>query len=666
MRKPLRAGLLGLALMTTVPFVTLTPAVAAEASQIDVVRVAEQIRRAEAVREIKRLQHAYAHYLHMGLWSEAASLFAKDGALGDGRQRVVGKDAITEHLRKTLGGGTDGMAQGRLYADMIFSPVVTLAVDGKSGKGRWHGFAVDAKYGDKAEWAGTIQENVYVLEDGRWKFAMLHPYPILAGTYENGWRNTDPVGRAVPFHFDVDKLGTPSTRLQHGWAASGGEAASLDDLERRVARLNDEGEIQNLQNAYGYYVDRRLWDDVADLFVPDGVMESAGDRASGRKAIRSTLEAVAPAGLKPGELNDRLQFDMVITVAPDGQTATARGFELGMLGKVNDWGAWTLATFENVYVKRDGKWMISHMRVYPRARTDYAEGWAKSAVPSAPFARAGRAVSAAQAALQYPNVASPALSFANPVTGAAPVYPASVAIIPLTSAGGNKGGSAEKSSGDTATRLADIERRLAVASAFDGAENVSNAYGYYIDEFLWRPIGDLFSERGWKELSYVGTYAGNERVFQSLARRYGNGGRFVPTMAIHQKMQPVVTPSADGKSARIHLRLFQITSSPEGRPMHVGGHYENQAILEDGIWRIEGMDLDYVWTGLYGEGWVKTNPAVANYNAPPPALVKEYPPDAPLRGPSTAPWPEMLPVALHFRNPVSGREPPFLLPEKHF
>jgi len=664
--KPIAAGLMGLALLVAVPMVPGAPAMAAEAAPAEarIAKVAEQVRRAEAVREIKRLQHAYAHYLHMGLWNEAAALFAKEGALGEGRQRIMGQSAIAAHLRKTLGGGVDGMPQGRLYADMIFSPVVTLAVDGNTGKGRWHGFAIDALYGQKADWSGTIHENAYVLEDGRWKFAMVHPYPIMAGPYEGGWRNTDPVGRAVPFHFDVDKVGTPSTRLQHGWAAPAGQAASLGSLAHRVARLNDEAEIQNLQNAYGYYVDRRLWDDVTDLFAPDGVMESAGDSAKGRKAIRSALEAVAPAGLKPGELNDRLQFDMVISVAPDGQSASARGFELGMLGKTEDWGAWTFSIFENQYVKRDGKWMVAHMRVYPRARTDYQQGWAKSALPSAPFGRAGRAVPAAQAALQYPNVAFPALSFANPVTGAAATYPADLKILPVPA--GKSAATVPAATGEAAARLEDVERLLAVASAYDGAENVSNAYGYYIDEFLWRPLGDLFSKRGWKELSYVGTYAGRERVFQSLARRYGNGGRFVPNMAIHQKMQPVTSVAQDGNSARIHLRLFQFTTSPEGRPMHVGGHYENQAILEDGIWRIEGMDLDYVWTGNYGEAWVKLNPETANHNPPPPNLVKEYPPDGPLRGPSTAPWPEMLPVALHFRNPVSGREPPLLLQEKHF
>ncbi|MBN8831146.1 MAG: nuclear transport factor 2 family protein, partial [Sphingomonadales bacterium] len=472
----------------------------------------------------------------------------------------------------------------------------------------------------------------------------------------------DPVLRAVPYHFSVETLGLPSTHLQDGWTPPAKSTPALADVAGRVARLKDESEIQNIQNAYGYYQTRRMWDDVADLFAPDGVMESGADMARGPRAIRAALEAVAPLNLKAGELNDTMQFDTVVTIAPDGRSATARGFQFAAIGKANDWGAWTLATFENAYVKRGGKWMVAHMHLFPRARTDYAQGWARSAIPQALLGKAGRAVPGKQAALQYPNAAFPALSFANPVTGQAPAYPAGMAVLPLTGAAPPADPAAAP-----APALPEVERQLAWASAFDGAENVSNAYGYYIDEFLWRPIGDLFSSRGWKELSYVGAYAGNERIYQSLVRRYGGGGRFVPNMQEHQKVMPVVTPSADGRSARIHLYLFPLGTGPQASAAaHNAGHYENQAVIENGLWKIEGMDLDYIWRGGYGKGWVQVDPNGANTNAPPPRLKTEYPPDGELRGPNEPPWPNMEPLALHFRNPVSGREPALLLPEKHY
>jgi hypothetical protein len=47
----------------------------------------------------------------------------------------------------------------------------------------------------------------------------------------------------------------------------------MADLSARAQRLADEIEVTNLQHAYGYYVDRKMWDDVADLFASDGTME---------------------------------------------------------------------------------------------------------------------------------------------------------------------------------------------------------------------------------------------------------------------------------------------------------------------------------------------------------------------------------------------------------
>src|SRR5262249_28421808 len=142
---------------------------------------------------------------------------------------------------------------------------------------------------------------------------------------------------------------------------------------------------------------------------------------------------------------------------------------------------------------------------------------------------------------------------------------------------------------------AEIARKLARAAAPDGAENVSCAYGYYIDEFMWDETADLFAVDGWKELSYIGTYIGRERIRASLFARYGHNGRSPSNIQLHQKTQPYVTPSPDGLRANIRLRLFQLSSSPKNAPSYIAGIYENQAVLEDGVWKVAGMDLDYVW-----------------------------------------------------------------------
>ena len=71
------------------------------------------------------------------------------------------------------------------------------------------------------------------------------------------------------------------------------------------------------------------------------------------------------------------------------------------------------------------------------------------------------------------------------------------------------------------------------------------------------------------------------------------------------------------------------------------------------------MDLDYVWTAPSRGGWIhaKTPPA-----APEVPMAKTFPPDRPLRGPIAAPFPNIELVPFHYRNPVSNRAPPLLLP----
>src|SRR5207253_9849173 len=141
-----------------------------------------------------------------------------------------------------------------------------------------------------------------------------------------------------------------------------------------------EDKIRNLQNAYGYYMDRRMWDDVTDLFTADGALEIAGAGVyDGPTGIRRALERSGTAGLTHGQLNELMQLDMAVAVEPGGLEARGRGLEFGMLGEADKGTAfYTLAIFENRYVKQDDIWRIREMRIFPLMKTDYAQGWSKS------------------------------------------------------------------------------------------------------------------------------------------------------------------------------------------------------------------------------------------------------------------------------------------------
>ncbi len=152
---------------------------------------------------------------------------------------------------------------------------------------------------------------------------------------------------------------------------------------------------------------------------------------------------------------------------------------------------------------------------------------------------------------------------------------------------------------------------------------------------------------------------GRESVRKSLFARYGRNGRSPVGAAIHQKIAPYVTVEPGGR-ARVRLKLFQINTAanPGG---YINGIYENQVVQEDGVWKIAGMDLNYVFSANYTGGWAKIEPGASKRFAPRPEDAARMAPDGPLRGVTFAPYPEIGPAAFHFVNPVSGRRPPILL-----
>ena len=113
----------------------------------------------------------------------------------------------------------------------------------------------------------------------------------------------------------------------------------MADLAARAQRLHDEIEVTNLQHAYGYYADRKMWDDVAELFASDGTMEIGLQGVYvGQKSIRRALGPASTGtpqrllGLAEGEINDHIHLQTIVTVSPDGRTARARGTDIGMTG----------------------------------------------------------------------------------------------------------------------------------------------------------------------------------------------------------------------------------------------------------------------------------------------------------------------------------------------
>ena len=660
--------------------------------------LARHVERAESVRAVKTLEATYAQYAQFGLWNEMGALFSGKGVLDLGDEHAEGRGAVAAFLTRHYGGGRQGLGSGVIHTELIASPVVNLSADGRTAKARWDRMALMSDGKGHASLEGGILENDYVREGGVWKIAHLHFYPQYEGPYETGWTNVGgkdlPI---VPYHYDGDTAGLPIPAPKGAAPAS---KATLAQLEERIRVLNDEDQVRNLQAAYNYYVDRRMWDDVVDLFARDGVIEAGGVGVyAGPKGVRKAMERMGPAGLTQGVLNDHLLFDNVAQILPGGREARMRGFELAMVGDVESGEAhWEVTVLDNRFVKEDGVWKVREMRLYPLFRSEYHAGWGKSRLPE-PKPAAGQAPDRPTPVADRggQDEVIPAFHRPHPVTGARIAAPAGkrfVAVADLTGPNAAAAPAGPPAKGDA--RLTEDARRLAVSTAYDASENLNSAYGHLIDDFKWTDMAKLFGKHGAKEVPFAGYYAGYERIAHSVFLEYGDTqvtGR--AGIAFHWLIQPVIMVASDGRSANGRSYLFHPdTAKAPGSASLFGAMYPaQQFVLEDGVWRIWNLSLDEPYFAL-SEGWKggwSAKPKAPGAPAPtPPALSRR--PDAPVRyfgadlvakfepdvritalgareehyrggtGETWA-WPQILPMWWNYRNPVSGRTPENFLPD---
>ncbi len=578
----------------------------------------QDVERVEAVREIKRLRVALAQDIEAARWASAADRFAASGVAHWGEGRQISSTNIERDLRARFAPGV-GQGSRTIHTPILLSPVVTLSPDGTRANGRWHEITMIGTVGGDARWEGGIYEDEYVVIDGAWKIARLGYHPVFRGSYAQGWRNVDADQGVVPSHYDADELGRPAI------AARG--SSSEEQLKRattaRISALADADAVRNLQHAYGYYVDRKMWDDVADLFDATGSYTFEGQApARGVAAIRRALEAEGEQGLKPGELNEHIQANMLVCVSADGETARARGLDLGMTGHNEGSAFWSLAVFENTYVKRDGLWRIADMRLIPRMKADYAEGWGRSDLLGA----SPSSDTIVERPFSCPDAAP---------TRASPLS------------------------------LKQAELELRKAAGRDAIENLSSGLGNYIDDFEWAKIGSLFTEDGRREAPALGFYVGPERITQIQQVRYGprrSPRNFVP---IHYRTQPVISISEDGRTAKLRVRLFQVNTSRDAPGTLMAAIYEDELAFDGTRWKFTQVEIDhYLQTVTYEDGWTGIAPGTGQRLTPSSAdVLRAYPPDEPNVGELFPSYPAVGPMWFHYVNPVSGRRPPYLTPK---
>ena len=641
---------------------------------VTITDIARDLQRVEAVREIKDVQRTFAQMAQFGKWSDMAALFSANGSMRVGLGSLVpsgeifsltGRRTIRDWF-ETDSGPMDGIRAGSLSTLLNEDGIVTLSSDGLSAKARWNSLRFMGDGAGQTRIEGGIYENEYVLnakkeQDQKWEISLLHYYPMYEGNYSNGWQNTGKGARnlpIIPYHFTPDEAGipilVPETSSNITSVAGNTSTSDVDNLAYRIQRLNDEDEVRNLQHSYGYYIDRRMWPDVVDLFVANATSKFDAVTYTGVSSIRQGLEQMmGPEGLTQGILNDHLIFDTIVELNSSGREATTRGIEVGILGDANKQaGFWKFSVFRNQFVKdeKSGIWKIKAIEMSNVLTANYSMGWGYGGIKST-----------------SPTAHTTAPEFLH-IRGRSS----------RSQAQSWRSHRLQRNSSNDDT-LAEFQRNLARSAAVDETENVSAAYGYYADDIRCSYFAALHAQKGFKESPFVGWYWSPERIDQACQARYHavDPNPMRSSVPFHWRLQPVIYVSKDGRSTSLRTRLLQFGTSNFSTPGFNIGMYHDQLVLEDSVngttsrklWSLT-LDEFYVQSANWTNGWATAKPQNGS------SILRRqgidgYLPDVALTDPKLGErevgliggsgqaviWPGIQRVWWSIRNPVSGRVP---------
>jgi hypothetical protein len=190
----------------------------------------------------------------------------------------------------------------------------------------------------------------------------------------------------------------------------------LATLGDRITRLQDLTDVEIVQHAYGYYVDKAQWRSLADLFDDDATLEIGGKGVFlGKERVFEYMTVgLGPIGPRDGSLIDHQQFQCLPTIMEDGVTAKARCIAFVMSS-----GGWGHVYYEDVFVKEDGVWKFKKLHGPFNMYSGYRQGWVDSVIVNtypekfAPYPDLPPTV----VYLAYPSYYIEPFHYPNPVTG---------------------------------------------------------------------------------------------------------------------------------------------------------------------------------------------------------------------------------------------------------
>ncbi len=171
----------------------------------------------------------------------------------------------------------------------------------------------------------------------------------------------------------------------------------IQEMEKRLQRVEDILEIDKLEKIYGYYLDYGQNEKVLDMFSDNAESIEISDRGvfKGKEGIRKFfLKYISSHGQETADLKElphgrmviHQQHQGVINVAEDGKTAKGRWYLIMIQAWPVDGEPRSVlghGVYENEFVKENGKWKFSKMFMSLDFRSPIEGGWVDIPVVSA-------------------------------------------------------------------------------------------------------------------------------------------------------------------------------------------------------------------------------------------------------------------------------------------
>ena len=391
--------------------------------------------------EIENLISMYGYYLDKQQWDLLTDLFVEDSMMEISQRGIyIGKRSVKRAWELF---GPQNIQRNHLHNHIQMQPVIHVAQDGQRAWVRSRALSELGTFGGAGIWGDSVYENEFVKEEGVWKIKKDHLYTTFFAPYDAGWamgaRPTPKASDKIPpdkppsetyesfpeihippFHYKnpaKDQKSAPQHDSAHRSMPEEARTVFLRAGDK-IQRLEDESAIENLQRIYGFYIDKQLWSEAADLFADDGTLEIGEEGVFvGKSRIREYLTRLSPNGLTRGNLFNHIQLQPIIDVASDGNTAKGRWRYLAELGEYKKSAAWGGGIYENEYVKVGSIWKIRALHAYSRFSTSYADGWGISALPATRAEKKLRPDRPPTVSYDpYPGVFAAPIHYKNPVT----------------------------------------------------------------------------------------------------------------------------------------------------------------------------------------------------------------------------------------------------------